>query len=90
MFSRACSDARCRGFDRALIHLVAWDPDSNELGVGAVRKYRDRFAIIGWFCLNERHSQSWVTDGALDWLRPVVAVAMFCRPLARSPSATPA
>jgi hypothetical protein len=26
---------------------VLWDPDSNELGVEAVRKYPDRFAIVG-------------------------------------------
>src|SRR5205823_6660808 len=79
----------------ALIHPVLWDPDSNELAVEAVRKYRDRFAIMGWFYLddpqgrdlvahwkerpgmlglrfytNERHPQSWFTDGTLDWLWP--------------------
>jgi predicted TIM-barrel fold metal-dependent hydrolase len=31
------------GVDRALIHSVLWDPDSNELAVEAVRKYLDRF-----------------------------------------------
>jgi len=83
------------GVDRALIHPVLWDPDSNELAVEAVRKYPDRFAIMGWFYLdapdkgelvahwkerpgmlglrfyfNERHPQSWATDGTLDWLWP--------------------
>ena len=83
------------GVDRALIHPVLWDPDSNELAVEAVRKYPDRFAIMGWFYLddpqrsdlvthwkerpgmvglrfytNERHPQSWFTDGTLDWLWP--------------------
>src|SRR5438874_2649894 len=38
--------------DRALIHPVLWDPDSNELAVEAVRKYPDRFAIMGWFYLD--------------------------------------
>src|ERR1700675_2824769 len=79
--------------DRALIHPVLWDPDSNELAIEAVRRYPDRFAIMGWFYLddptkldlvahwkerpgmlglrfyfNERHPQSWVTDGPLEWL----------------------
>ena len=79
--------------DRALIHPVLWDPASNELAVEAVRRYPERFAIMGWFYLddpygrghvahwkerpgmlglrfytNERHPQSWFTDGTLDWL----------------------
>jgi predicted TIM-barrel fold metal-dependent hydrolase len=83
------------GVDRALIHPVLWDPDSNELAVEAVRKYPGRLAIMGWFYLddpngrdlvahwrerpgmlglrfytNERHPQSWFTDGTLDWLWP--------------------
>src|SRR6516164_7760914 len=83
------------GVDRALIHPVLWDPDSNELAQEAVRKYPDRFRIMGWFYLddpqrsdlvthwkerpgmvglrfytNERHPQSWFTDGTLDWLWP--------------------
>ncbi|MGA7262477.1 MAG: hypothetical protein WBX30_16480, partial [Stellaceae bacterium] len=41
------------GVDRALIHPVLWDPDSNELAVEAVRKYPDRFAIMGWFYLDD-------------------------------------
>jgi predicted TIM-barrel fold metal-dependent hydrolase len=81
--------------DRALIHPVLWDPDSNELALEAVGKYPDRFAIMGWFYLddpngsdlvahwkerrgklglrfytNDRHPQSWFTDGTLDWLWP--------------------
>jgi hypothetical protein len=28
---------------------VLWDPDSNELAIEAVRKYPNRFAIMGWF-----------------------------------------
>ena len=34
------------GVDRALIHPVLWDPDSNELAVEAVRRYPGRFAIM--------------------------------------------
>src|ERR1700724_2328746 len=30
-----------------------WDPDSNELAIEAVRKYPDRFAIMGWFYLDD-------------------------------------
>jgi predicted TIM-barrel fold metal-dependent hydrolase len=41
------------GVDRALIHPVLWDPDSNELAVEAVRQYPDRFAIMGWFYLDD-------------------------------------
>src|SRR5437773_3591865 len=41
------------GVNRALIHPVLWDPDSNELAVDAVRKYPDRFAIMGWFYLDD-------------------------------------
>jgi predicted TIM-barrel fold metal-dependent hydrolase len=38
--------------DRAVIHPVMWDPDSNELAVEAVRAHPDRFAIMGWFYLD--------------------------------------
>jgi len=41
------------GVDRALVHPVLWDPDSNELALAAVRKYPDRFAIMGWFYLDD-------------------------------------
>lgn len=37
------------GVDRAVIHPVMWDPDSNELAVEAARAHPDRFAIMGWF-----------------------------------------
>src|SRR5215472_15824134 len=37
------------GIARALVHPVLWDPDSNELAQDAVRKYPDRFRIMGWF-----------------------------------------
>src|SRR5437764_15058615 len=41
------------GVDRALIHPVLWDPDSNELALAAVAKYPDRFAVMGWFYLDD-------------------------------------
>ena len=41
------------GVARAVIHPVMWDPDSNELAVDAVRANPDRFAITGWFYLDE-------------------------------------
>src|SRR5437868_11238171 len=45
------------GVDRALIHPVLWDPDSNELAVQAVRAHPDRFAILGWFYLDKPESR---------------------------------
>src|SRR5258708_3383724 len=41
------------GGDAALIHPPrGWDPDSNALAIEAVRKYPDRFAIMGNFALD--------------------------------------
>ena len=41
------------GVDGALIHPPSgWDPDSNALAIEAVRKYPDRFAIMGNFTLD--------------------------------------
>ena len=34
------------GVNRALIHPVLWDPQSNQLALAAVRQYPGRFAII--------------------------------------------
>jgi predicted TIM-barrel fold metal-dependent hydrolase len=92
---QAIADMDEVGVDRALVHPVLWDPDSNELAQAAVRKYPGRFAIRGWFYLddrrgrdivahwkerpgmlglrfytNDRHPESWFTDGTLDWLWP--------------------
>ena len=41
------------GVQRAMIHPVMWDPDSNELAVEAVQAHPDRFAIMGWFYLDK-------------------------------------
>src|SRR5260370_8391850 len=41
------------GVDRALIHPVVWDLDSNELAIEAVRQSPSRFAIMGWFYLDD-------------------------------------
>ena len=48
------------GVDRAVIHPVMWDPDSNELAVEAVRAHPDRFAILGWFYLDRPESRALV------------------------------
>ena len=41
------------GVDRAVVHPVMWDPDSNELAVEAARAHPDRFAIMGWVYLDQ-------------------------------------
>src|SRR5262249_3526124 len=46
------------GVDRALIHPVLWDPDSNELAEQAVHAYPGRFAIMGWFYLDQPHNRA--------------------------------
>ena len=51
------------GVDRAVIHPVMWDPDSNELAVEAVRAHPDRFAIMGWFYLDQPSSAPRSTPG---------------------------
>jgi predicted TIM-barrel fold metal-dependent hydrolase len=48
------------GVDRALIHPVLWDPDSNELAQEAVRKYPNRFTIMGWFHLDDPNGRDLV------------------------------
>src|SRR5258708_40191902 len=48
------------GVDRALIHPVLWDPDSNELAIEAVRKYPSRFAIMGRFYLDDPNGRDLV------------------------------
>jgi predicted TIM-barrel fold metal-dependent hydrolase len=48
------------GVDRALIHPVLWDPDSNDLALEAVRKYPDRFAVMGWFYLDDPNGRDLV------------------------------
>src|SRR5260370_4322146 len=50
---RAIAAMNAAGVDRALIHPVLWDADSNEGAVEAVRKYPERFAIMGWFYLDD-------------------------------------
>ena len=52
------------GVDRALIHPVLWDPNSNELAVEAARKYPNRFAIMGWFYLDDPNGRDLVGIGS--------------------------
>lgn len=59
---QALADMDAAGVDRALIHPVMWDPDSNELAVEACREYPDRFAIMGWFYLDRPESRTLI-DG---------------------------
>src|SRR3984885_14258415 len=54
----ALADMDAAGVDRALIHPVRGDPDSNELAVEAAREPPDRFAIMGWFYLDQPDSRS--------------------------------
>ena len=66
------------GVDRALIHPVLWDPDSNELALKAVRKYPGRFAIMGWFYLDDRSQpvRGWGNHAHTQRCRPPQRVAL--------------
>ena len=54
----ALADMDAAGIDRAVIHPVMWDPDSNELAIEAVRAHPDRFAIMGWFYLDQAEQRA--------------------------------
>jgi len=41
------------GVDAAVIQPPAWDPTSNEVAVEAARRHPDRYAILGWFPLDD-------------------------------------
>ena len=61
------------GVDRAVIHPVMWDPDSNELAVEAARAHPDRFAIMGWIYLDEPEQrallETWKSRPGMKGLR---------------------
>jgi predicted TIM-barrel fold metal-dependent hydrolase len=61
------------GVDRAVIHPVMWDPDSNELAVEAARAHPDRFAIMGWFYLDQADQraaiETWKSRPGMKGLR---------------------
>jgi predicted TIM-barrel fold metal-dependent hydrolase len=57
---QALADMDEAGVDRAVIHPVMWDPDSNELAVEAAQAHPDRFAILGWFYLDRPESRALV------------------------------
>jgi predicted TIM-barrel fold metal-dependent hydrolase len=59
---QALADMAAAGVDRALIHPVMWDPNSNELAVEAAREHPDCFAIMGWFYLDRPESRNLI-DG---------------------------
>jgi hypothetical protein len=68
-------------WDRALIRPVMWDPDSNELAVEAVWAYPDRFAIMGWFYLDQPENRALVER----WTRRRAGVACCCDVFADRP-----
>ena len=41
------------GVNGAVLHPPSWDPGSNEMAVEAVKKYPDKFCILGWFPLDK-------------------------------------
>jgi hypothetical protein len=55
---QALADMAAAGLDRAAVHPVMWDPDSNELAVEAARQHPDHFAILGWFYLDRPESRN--------------------------------
>jgi predicted TIM-barrel fold metal-dependent hydrolase len=50
------------GIDAAVIQPPAWDATSNEVAVEAARRYPSRFAVLGWFPLDDPASRSLI-DG---------------------------
>src|ERR671924_174282 len=61
------------GVDRAVVHPVMWDPDSNELAVEAARAHPDRFAIMGWIYLDRPEQrallETWKSRPGMKGLR---------------------
>lgn len=57
---QALADMDAAGIDRAVIHPVMWDPESNELAVEAATAHPDRFAVLGWFWLDRPESRDLV------------------------------
>ncbi len=70
---QAIADMDAAGIDRASIHPVMWDPDSNELAVEAVQAHPGRFAIMGWFYLDRPESRglidTWIQRPGMKGLR---------------------
>ena len=46
------------GVDGAVIHPPSWDPNSNELAVGAVERHKGKFSILGHFPLKDPASRA--------------------------------
>ena len=51
------------GVDRAVVHPVMWDPDSNELAVEAARAHPDRLPSWGGFISTDQHNGRCWTPG---------------------------
>ena len=50
------------GIDAAVIQPPGWDATSNEVAVEAARRHPERFAVMGWFALDDPASRSLI-DG---------------------------
>lgn len=50
------------GIDAAVIQPPGWDPGSNEVAVAAAERHPNRFAVLGWFPLDDPASKSLI-DG---------------------------
>jgi predicted TIM-barrel fold metal-dependent hydrolase len=87
---QAIADMDAAGVDRAPVHPALWDPDSNELAQAAVRKYPDRFAIKGWFYLDDPKGRDvvahWKEQPGMVGLRfyPTIATRNPVSPTGRS------
>src|SRR6202789_542011 len=73
LMEEALADMDAAGVDRAVIHPVMWDPDSNELAVEAARAHPERFAIMGWVYLDQPEQrallETWKSRPGIKGLR---------------------
>ncbi len=53
LLDEAIRDMDAAGVHGAILHPPSWDPDSNAQAIDAVRKYPDRFAILGRIPLDQ-------------------------------------
>jgi len=61
------------GVDAAVIQPPAWDRTSNEVAVEAARRFPDRYAVLGWFDLDDPNGpslvESWTSRPGMLGLR---------------------
>lgn len=53
------------GVDAAVIQPPNWDPTSNEVAVEAARRHPQRYAVLGWFALDQPESRTLITNWKL-------------------------